>query len=430
MGVNRGRKWNIPANIDPPGERCITIRIPDDDEWERMLNSAIYNELGMWIAYARDEGKNGTKVAQRWREALRTWRDDICPVEPQPDGEDIEEMSQFRIDCECNIYVKCCDGTEKQILTGDQVKALIGGQPGEGAPQPKPGGGQACYSFIMPANNQRQVPTFVNTGDTIQVQNAKGLVSNSHTALWHDEAGNWIAAGINTGLTETNGANPVPASPTSSLIINFGAGWLPLGTGTITVPGGVSNASPLIQVNDNAIGGISGEFQFDVCVTNNAAATWSHIFDFTSSPHMEAWSISSVPGATPPNAGQWIVGTGYVSTFYTDGGFAWRQVEIESTIHVSNLTGLIVEFDYTAGDQSAIGGGNDPMVVLADATVLIDIVAPSEPVSPEGWSGSVAVTSKLVISLLTGVKAGGADPGGTATIKKLTLSGTGVNPYL
>lgn len=423
MGIQRGRKWDIPTVIDPPGERCITLRIPDNDEWENMLYSAIYNELGMWIAYARDEGKNGTKIATRWREALRTWRDDFCPVEPEKGGEEIEEMSNFRIDCECNVYVRCCDGTEKQILTSDQVKALILGQPGSGGEQPKPGGGQACYPMIMPANQQRLVPTLVSAGDQLAIQSPAGITSNSHTALWHDAAGNWIFGGVNLGLPEFNAGNPVPAAPTGSIIVNFGAGWLALGTGTITVPGGVSNAQPVLQINDSTITGDSGELQFQVCVTNNQAAPWIVTDDFTHSPF--AWFPVAFDGGCL--LGTWVAGVGWVNADCNAGGTPVRGATVENDQPMTFLGSVDVAFDITKGYYA--GGGTAPAfgVIVNGTTVYSQDNAST---TDGTHTIHVPVNTGSITSLRIFVQTdegGGGSFSGSCTISQIVMRGSGAN---
>jgi len=70
--MNRQPLRYLPDNPTPEGTRCITITIPDDDQWERALYSAI-RDLGNWNLWQRDVAHNGAVVAKQWRTALDTF---------------------------------------------------------------------------------------------------------------------------------------------------------------------------------------------------------------------------------------------------------------------------------------------------------------------------------------------------------------------
>lgn len=61
--------FQIPSNLTPTGTRCIQVNIPDDDGWEAEF-FAVLTLLTKWNSYQNDAGKNGTKVATIWREAI------------------------------------------------------------------------------------------------------------------------------------------------------------------------------------------------------------------------------------------------------------------------------------------------------------------------------------------------------------------------
>lgn len=84
-GFANEKRWQLPSNVTPEGTRCMKITIPDDDEWERRLVSAI-EPLQNWRNHERDEAHNATIVAKTWRkiiyERLINCNEDTCELQP------------------------------------------------------------------------------------------------------------------------------------------------------------------------------------------------------------------------------------------------------------------------------------------------------------------------------------------------------------
>lgn len=59
----------LPSGSIPEGVRCVSICIPDSNEYYRILFGAIY-ELTHWNNYERDDTHKATLVAKAWRSAL------------------------------------------------------------------------------------------------------------------------------------------------------------------------------------------------------------------------------------------------------------------------------------------------------------------------------------------------------------------------
>jgi hypothetical protein len=67
MAKNNG--YLLPAVPDPPGEKCVVIRIPDDPNHIRAFWGHLY-QLARWWNWERDSVHTGTLAAQRW---ARVW---------------------------------------------------------------------------------------------------------------------------------------------------------------------------------------------------------------------------------------------------------------------------------------------------------------------------------------------------------------------
>jgi len=276
--------YTLPENKLPAGTRCIQITIPDDDEWENQLNSLIRAEFCRWLMWERDIGKNGTKVASRWRVALKTWKH--CDGSPVPMGTlvDVESLMSELVQVICDSNGKCvlqyrCD-TCSDWITVANLTDLQTNPSGDGN-QPAPGGGVATYCKTVYANSSIILPVPVNAGDKIEVTLANGSWSGT-PFQWRCIDGNIFFVTCTSSPGSISGSNPVPSAQTMSLIVQFSTGYYALYPGgSLIVPGGVVNEQPTLLANKPTL--TSGAGQIDVClkVTNNKTAAWTHHFDFT-----------------------------------------------------------------------------------------------------------------------------------------------------
>jgi hypothetical protein len=403
--------FRLPTDVHPRGVVNFCIPIPDDPAYISAFLGVFY-DLTLWISWQRDTAHTGVQAAQ----VMKTIFNDlftgklICPPNMGGSGgADTELMIRQSPDNPC-LLQSSIDGIN-WCTFADLSKCLPPPpQPGGGAPQPTPGG-QACYHATMNANSSFLVPTPVRAGDIIQIQNASGAVSNSHDVNWHGADGSQFFAGVFVGFPETDGSNPVPAAPTSSLIINLGGTWYALGTGSITVPGGVTNLQPVIQVNDNAIGALGGTFVFDVCVTNNAVPTWTHRVDLALDP------FGFAPGR--PDAGDvrgaWVPGTGWQGTDDVDGA---KLLTIQKTVTpaFANLTGVDWEINTSSwtshvNGEYALNGSLATLPTLGEGVVI----------ASTGFTGTLN-------SMYFGLGAGG-QPATQFTLQAIIFHGTGTNPF-
>lgn len=154
---------------------------------------------------------------------------------------------------------------------------------------------------------------------------------------------------------------------------------------------------------------------------------WICVFDFTASDY--DWLVSGVNGVYSP-------GTGFEDTLHSfpGPGNSYRAVviayDLPGTVH---LTGVSVEYDYTAGTLEESLTNPDITFFLSGAATgpgtLIDVRIPTlPPPSPAAWSGSANI-DVLYTGLISGLLLGQTgDPGGDATISSITIAGTGAKP--
>lgn len=308
--VLRRDAFPIPANTHPIGTRCIQVSIPDDIEWEELFFSCL-TLLTKWNSYQQDGGHLAADIASIWRSAIwKTFKhcDGPSPIKALVGIEEDFEMP-LRVDCDCNVFVTCCDGTEKQILTSEQVKDLIEGQPGSGSKQPPANGGTACYNGTMPASGHFLIPTPVSTGDIITL-NVSGAGSDGTLVRWFCPDGNTFFAGTCGGIPIYDAGDPVPTAPHMSFIINLGGTFytIPIGS-AFSIPGGVTDVQPVLQINDSTLATNGGQYTIDVCVTNNATTQFTHHFDFRTGTY--GWLQNLIGGHS--NA-VWTPGSGYSSS--------------------------------------------------------------------------------------------------------------------
>jgi hypothetical protein len=317
--------YKLPANIAPPGTRCIQITIPDDDEWENDLFSLISAEFGRWLMWDRDVGKNGTKVAGRWRAALKTWKH--CEkAKSAGSGVELPGMSDL-IDVSCGPDGKCRLGYRCEVCGDFHYVQDANNPPSVTPPTPQPDpGGCATFDMIVHANAQYLSGVQVSTGDVITVTGLTGAWNDGGTLTW------WCPTGFEFALGFCDGAIPAPVTGTDPLVaskhmilIAFDGTNYYDATAPFTINPGVTLQNLVFQANDSALGNNSGDVlgHVQVCKsmtppapdgvywstnTNNAPVTyptWTHI-PFGTSVHLTS--------TTPNNLA-------YIDVTYVTGGF-------------------------------------------------------------------------------------------------------------
>lgn len=420
---------DLPANKNPTGTRCITIEIPDDDEWERDLYSTIYDGLAMWLCWKRDIGKNGTRVARRWKKALSTWT--RCTPTPPQMGTSMDEenlMPTWKEECVDGKYILsvrtcACPETWEQVWP---PMVAPNGQPGTGqGTTPPPGGTQQSCLKLIP-DQGLLMPWTVNSGDIITLDSCTGSAwdgsEGSPLGIWRlGSNGDQMFGGVDVGFPRTVSTDPLNTFPHMAIIAAIGTGptylALPLGVPTV-VPSVPANSQVRIQNNTTPYTDCqsSGE---DVCVTvkNNAPTTWSKTWNFAL--NMGEWTVDTVHG------GVWTPGTGVVSTDEPGSSPAVDHAVIDLVIPPlgsSTITGWGVTVNSTIDGS----GASVWLIQLADITFAIDTVIPAV-LGVHTYNATQFPTSGMTVFVECALRT--ATAFGGFTQMSMTMSGTGSNPF-
>lgn len=347
-------------------------------------------------------------------------------------GADTEDIPMIRQDPDNPCLLQTSIDGVTWCTFADFSKCLPAvGQTGAGAPQPTPGGGTQNYCQELSANAKLLLPTVVNSGDTIHVVSQTGAGNDGDIITWYCPDGSYFFAGACIpGTFDTDSDDPMPSENHMSLIALIDGTYYSLEHGYITVPGGVTNAPVTIQVNDDNLVNNSGSYQVCVNVTNNAAASWSHTFDFALSTG--GW-VKAVDRVNP----LWVAGTGWTAADDTDGGGAnnYRRVWIKRSFTATQITGYEVIYNYTYGGQQFTGDYSEliRMDLLAVNTDLKATFFPTKPTDgahdePFTFSPSNQDNISLLITC-NDAPAGGYIPGGAVTVSKVIVTGLGTDPF-
>ena len=418
--------YTLPDNIAPPGTRCIQITIPDDDQWENQLNSLIRAEFGRWLMWERDVGKNGTKVAGRWRIALKTWQH--CDNTPSPvsDGMEIDEMAGLiEPYCDdqgnCRFHFRCdiCGDWHDVALTSDLIA-----NPDATGNQPAPGGGNSTYCKKLQANASVLIPTPVSTGDTIQITSYDGAGADGSGHWYCGDGNTFFIACTGTGAAADSG-DPVNTAAHMSFIVRLGSAYyalLPYAT-PFTVPGGVVNVQPEIQINDSDLTNNAGDYDICVEVTNNQTPSWCHTWDFTTSP--AGWS-SYYDVAHSVDYAVWTPGSGWTRNPPAVGDHD-ESIAICSPV----LTGLTISTIKVV--MSNYSGDTAPQAYFDKATSVCvysgSHIVIGSTAAVAGVINVLGLTSLLSDKFLVEYYGEGTlIVPSAAAIKSVTVTGTGVPP--
>jgi hypothetical protein len=346
----------IPQNVNPAGKRCITFEIPDDDEWERIAWSTLYDQLALvWMNWERTGDDTGSRLCRRWREILRTWKH--CDGTRLKLVEDYEDMVKFTEDCDCNLSYVCCDGTEHPIAFKSDVPAPH--EVPENAPQPKPGGGNQEYCLQFAANNKLLVPTIVNSGDKVELTKASGAGNDGGHTTWYCHDGSIYFAGACVGTGGPTSGDPMPSEWHMSLIVDIGGTFYSLEHGAFTVPGGVTNAQLVVQVNDSDISNNAGSYQACIKVTNNKPVTTCTTTDFALTP--DGWTEN-----TPGYGGVWGAGAGWGSVDVDTIVGGWqRTIYIKKAVS-GNVTKITLQYNLVIGSYGF--STDEPIIILINGS--------------------------------------------------------------
>jgi hypothetical protein len=393
-----------PANLHPTIDYCVQLTLPNDREWIGAFYDALY-QLTYWFAWQRDAAHTGKDIAAIWLTVLANMRP--CSPVKATDGccDGGEPLYRQNPDNPC-LLESSADGVHWCTLFDVSLCTPATGQPGGGAEQPPAGGGEACYHISQSANQQALVPTLVNTGDVLTFSNFGGAAVDGSGGRWDCPTGEWFVLGNCAPGTEAySGGTPLPSAPIMSLIAQINGTWYSC-LSPITVPGGVSNAQVIIQLNDTPINDNSGDYSLDVCVTNNTAAIWESTLNFLTSPY---------PAAVSGGLGSWVAGVGYNGV---SNGFSLYVVQL--TMPVASCTITDATFTYNASAPAGPSAGLQMETDVANVGGVQAVSGGTDKVA--SFHGAQSGVTTFYPTLNNG------ETGGLITLTKLYLKGLGVKP--
>jgi len=415
---NPPAKWVLPDVIDPPERVCYQIQVPDNLYHKAAFFGALL-DLAAAYKWADDPAHTAKDVAAVWMAIFNNLR--VCPPNTNPagfagaGGGDDEFMIRQNPDNPCLLEnsvngVDWCVWADLSLCSGTK-------QPGNGAPQPTPGGGCANYKGALNANGQYLVPTVVSAGDTVEFSNLQGAGSGSGIS-WHCPDGSLFFAGACVGGTgATDGGDPAPTIDHMAIIFQIGATWYNANDGTITVPGGVSNAQIFVQVNDSDLTDNFGDYVFDVQVCNNQTPAWSKTFNFALGG-LQGWVVEDVGTFTP--------GSGITQQASLNGGIYYTGAAAHLDWGSSaELTSFQIVYSKTNGTQTE--ETRDELQLYYGGALHIKATASNKTDQVTNWFGDQTGVSKAEFTLNCGSQ---SSPGanGTLTVVSVTLTGVGTEP--
>jgi len=422
-------KLVLPDPVDPPDSVCYLVRVPNSKYHITAFLGAIF-DLSLWWNWQRDDVHTASRVAQVWRKIWYNLRAQDCnPV--------IEAVNGCEDECMCCL--KYIDGVLNQLVCGVWVPvegapaANQSGQPGNGSPQPAPGGGQQAYDGCLTAATTWLLPTNVSTGDTISLESVSGAWNDPDTdgPVWRCQDGNIFFAGSCSPLTTTLvGTDPLPTAPHMAFVLQIAGTFYDFSSGAFTVPGGISNQQVILQANDSYLADDNGQLCFTLNVVNNQAAHWSHDFDLTMNSFATKFALINDTNFTNPQ-GIYVPGAGWQTALLTPAASpTWRvrQFRLQSLFPV-NYTALRLTFAYAAGAQNA-GVSSVDFYVNNKGVSTVDSVPTGTGVTSPRDIPAHNCTNNIEISFIPGSDNTSSDPGGSATLQHIHIEGVGTDPFV
>lgn len=419
-----------PQNRNPRDTVCLQIEVPNDREWIGAYYDAV-EQLSYWFAWDRDEGHTGRDIAERWWRAFLSIRK-CNPEQPMDgccDGSE-DQLIRQNPDNPC-LLESSSDGIHWCTLFDQSLCVPANGQPGSGSRQPIEGGGQECYHADFPSTMQWNLPTVVNSGDTIEVNHTDGQATDAPNHVWYCPNGQIFFAGKCVSIPFTQAGDPAVAANHMTIVCEIAGIWYSCDS-LITVPGGVSNQPVVFQVNDGVLSDNSGGYSFDVCVTNNQTGPWSHDIIFALSPQ-DFVTLGADACQDGGGEAKWVGGSGWKVNDCTNGsGSFYRSARIKLNIGAStHITALSIKWDsvtnpaHTSAVDTSIywyNSGGGASLWATDST-------------PDGTDQVLAVPSAqdvyaLAFVLDVDTQASYGALLGSGTIKSFHVEGTGPDPFV
>jgi len=388
-------KYVLPATIDP-ARICTTVLVPNDPQHIAAFLGAIRG-LGSAINWQDDLSHTAKDVAAVWRDVFDLIVMGNCA---QAGSDDV----QFRQNgCLLEFSVDCVNWQTLYDPTGCFGPGVT--QPsGEGELSP-----DQCktYHVVLQGNNVWRLPVKVTDGYTITITNVQGAWSDG-SGPWNCPNGQPYVLGACVGAGGTASGDPAPLIDHMRLIAVFSAGGsIDAFETAFTIGSGIGDTDVDFQANDSDLTNNLGSISFDVEVCATAEPSWCYEFDFlTSDGGFTNWGSG---------ASVWVSGSGWHGTG-SDADRITIQKTLPAACHITTITALL--------ENAAVSGYSFFMRMVVDTT-NIDQVYPFVG-GPSVVFNVNADASSLIATLF---EKGTGDTTTQGYLQKLTVRGTGANPF-
>lgn len=410
----------LPAGDIPVGYRCVSVHIPDGDEYEEEL-AGLLNLATMWLNYERDATHKGTLVAQAWLAALReNTLFDRCAMPTEIRVDDIctlswsyDDWTTFDSYDPSSCILANIDGYVPGLIN-DIIDGLIadgtlqrgGGQPGP--EEPPIVGTCKTYHVILRGNDRWKIPSPLSTNDSVQVSNAVGGWTDG-ALKWYCPAGTVYFLGGCTGDEPYEEGDPIESGNHMRIIVGYNEITPAYGDCMDTaflVPEGVEDVEAWIQANDSTLYDNNGQVEFDVVICTGG---WCHRFDFTT----DDFDFLGTYGETYSAGNGWYHGASYPDSIYIYSPL-FDEVELTSvTIELSvPMAGGRNLWRYKVNGTNA---DTSPNYTVADGSA-----------TEKEWVTSQIAATRVAIGIEKSVA---NTPSYDGYIVAITLRGTGVSPF-
>ena len=407
-----------PDPVDPRDRVCYQISVPNSRAHRAAFFGALLN-LASAYNWADDPTHAARDVAILWRDIIDNVQ--ICPA-PLPmggAGGDDDNMIRQNPDNPCELQTSI-NGIDWCTFADFSLCLPEPAQPGGGTPQPSSGGGQECYQGEMAANSKWLLPAPVSSGDVLDLTNATGAGNDGTISPWQCPDGSTYFGGICIPATGgVSGGDPEPSVYHMRLLYVIAGNYYDAMAGPFTVPGGITGEQVEVQVNDDVISDNAGSYRFKVCVTNNQAGSFSHLFDFT------IGSGGFMPISHGAPCGVYVPGVGWQSVFDPDGGSQDNELRLAQTglpssefVTASDIYSSPASINANAAgtwDGVSFGAQFDPIAPLTSGTNIHAVAS----------AGSPFVSSSFRIDIVENV----SNADNKITLSQLVVNGEGTDPF-
>jgi len=146
---------------------------------------------------------------------------------------------------------------------------------------------------------------------------------------------------------------------------------------------------------------------------------WQHIFDLTTDA--TGWTV---------NTGVWTDGVGVEDALRIGGGDYQRYIYISRSGFEATVSAIKVEYSLTKGQVEPSSGNVHELYLRNDGVNVMGAQVAVQSTPPNPWQEtSAGVTADFIRIVIRAGEIAGHDPGGTATITRVTVWGEGTDPF-